>query len=151
MGKKANAKAAVSSKSAVRKLPVHKSCGANTGLGICAFFATIFEANEELPQKKRRSDEAIAAEVELEFPSRKTGIGKGKRYSVNVYRGYYNSGKLTGGIPPIVPSFRYSKDGVPVDRRTGRRVLDKDEITFYKNQQKRLRSLTLNSKFGKSA
>lgn len=141
MAKKASAKAAVSSRP-----PVHKSCGVHTGQGICAFFATIFETNEELPRTKRKTDADIAAEVELEFPSRKTGIGKGKKYSVNVYRGYYNSGKLTNGIPPLIPSFRYSKDGIPVDRRTGRRCLDKDEISFFKRQQKRLRSEVLNAK-----
>jgi hypothetical protein len=65
---------------------VHKSRGKETGLGICAFFATLFQANELLPLGRKMTDDMIALRVEQEFPSRKTAHvyrGKGKKRTVN--------------------------------------------------------------------
>lgn len=113
----------------------HKTRGVNTGLGICSFFAYLFEANTIFP--KKLTDEEIALRVSKEFPSRKSAQAFiEKRRTVNEYRQRYHRGDFTGFNPPPKFSFRYDSTGNIVDGRKGRRVLTNIEILGLQSQQK---------------
>jgi hypothetical protein len=104
---------------------IHKSRGVNTGLGVCAYFAMLFRANVKLPKSKKLTDEQIAILVEREFPDRPTAKmyrGQTKTRTINEYRYRYHTGKFTGGNIPSEYSFRYDKNGVEVDGRTGKEL-----------------------------
>ena len=98
-----------------------RSEGIRTGLGICQFWATLFEANERLVQRKKMTDAEIKRQVAEEFPGREAvrklldGVT-----TVNYYRRLYNKGRLTSGRIPKLPSRRYGIDGVRVNGRSGR-------------------------------
>lgn len=116
---------------------IHKSKGLTTGLGICAFFANLFETNELSKPARRLTDEQIAIAVEREFPTRKSAkfFRDPKHYlTVNAYRNYYNQGKFTQGKIPKYVSFRYAKGGIPVEGRLGFRPLMQDEIITISRQ-----------------
>lgn len=110
---------------------IHKSKGKTTGLGICSYIAILFDVNESSPRKKKMTDSDIAKKILEEFPSRKSAksfLDHSVRYlTINSYRGFYNSGALTGTIPKV-RSFRYGKLGLPVEGRKGNRILFPDEI-----------------------
>lgn len=110
-----------------KKAP-RKSEGKVSRLGICAWFAATFEANELLPAKKRLTDEQILLAGMKEFPNRPVwkSFDSGK-LTINAYRQQYNKGDFTQGIPPAIPSFRYNKQGEAVEPRKGLRPLHKKE------------------------
>lgn len=122
--------------------------GVTLGLGICSFFASIFEMNEMVAKKRKLTDEQIEEVVRKEYPNRKGYFFSGSRpkkkrisyassgtsssnwgkVTVNSYRSKYNKGVFTGKIPPDVPSFRYDYRGEKVDSRTGKRPLTPTQI-----------------------
>lgn len=101
-------------------------------LGICRFWAALFEANESRSKRRKMTDEEIKRQVLLEFPIedqpertqsalRKLGaVGEKGSVTVNYYRNLYNKGKLTGGVRPEVQSQRYNLEGEIVNGRSGR-------------------------------
>ncbi len=102
-----------------------RSAGKKYGMGVCQFWAYLFELNESLPKKRKMTDEEIKRQMLLEFPDRKAvlklgEIGKKGTVTVNHYRQLYNMGRLTSDIPPAVRSVRYSLKGLPVNPRTGK-------------------------------
>jgi hypothetical protein len=102
--------------------------GMRTKLGVCAFWAALFELNEALPKQKKMTDAEIKRQFLEEFPdrpsSRRLGaVGAVGEVTVNHYRQLYNRGRFTGGVPPTVPSCRYDAKGGRVDGRTGKRPL----------------------------
>ena len=110
----------------------HRTHGKKTGLGIMAFWATLFEGNEILPKGKKMTNAEIERQVRLEFPHEKTlleNLDSG-RQSVNYYRHLYNKGRMSKpkGSPPETLSFRYNEAGVKVDTRSGNKVLDAKAI-----------------------
>ena len=110
----------------------HRTHGKKTGLGIMAFWATLFEGNEILPKGKKMTNAEIERQVRLEFPHEKTlleNLDSG-RQSVNYYRHLYNKGRMNRpkGTPPETLSYRYNDEGVLVDTRSGNRQLNDDDI-----------------------
>tara|TARA_Y100000401_G_scaffold30623_1_gene22394 strand:+ start:31290 stop:31775 length:486 start_codon:yes stop_codon:yes gene_type:complete len=111
----------------------HRTHGKKTGLGIMAFWKTLFEGNEILPKSKKMTNAEIERQVRLEFPHEKTlleNLDTG-RQSVNYYRHLYNKGRMTKGDTPEYISFRYDGDGKVVNTRTGNRLLSEEEIDAY--------------------
>tara|TARA_R100001163_G_C5068474_1_gene208860 strand:+ start:5768 stop:6253 length:486 start_codon:yes stop_codon:yes gene_type:complete len=111
----------------------HRTHGKKTGLGIMAFWKTLFEGNEILPKSKKMTNAEIERQVRLEFPHEKTlleNLDTG-RQSVNYYRHLYNKGRMTKGDAPEHISFRYDGDGKIVNTRTGNRLLSEEEIDAY--------------------
>ena len=102
--------------------------GKETGMGICAFWSTLFLANEGLPKKKRMTDAEIRRQVLAEFvpedqPARtKESLRKlhDGEVTVNYYRGLYNKGRLTNGEVPDRVSKRYGEGGDAVKGKTGK-------------------------------
>jgi hypothetical protein len=105
--------------------------GEVTNMGICAFWATLFLANEGLPRTKKMTDAEIKAKVLNEFPAEsqpdrtrgsleKLELGI---VTVNYYRGLYNKGRLTRETAPDNPSKRYGDSGDIVNPKTGRPIL----------------------------
>ena len=109
----------------------HRTHGKRTGLGIMAFWATIFEANEILPKLKKMTNAELERQVRAEFPHEATlleNLDSG-RQSVNYYRHLFNKGRMSkpkGSIPEEI-SFRYNTDGLIVDTRSGRWLLKLSE------------------------
>lgn len=127
----------------MKKKGSQKAKGRTSGLGICGFFALLFEANELASKKRKLTNEQIEKEVRKEFPNRKGYFFKGARpvnnrpggsspswgkISVNTYRQKYNKGVFTRKVPPERYSFRYDKQGLVVDTTTGKRFLLPEEI-----------------------
>lgn len=109
---------------------IHKSKGQSIGIGICTYFAILFQVNEIT--SKQRTDEEIAMEVEKEFPNRPTAFcfrEPHKTRSVNEYRHRYNTGKFTNGRIPELYSFRYNSNKERVEASKGQRPLTDEEIT----------------------
>lgn len=117
-----------------------RKLGKETGLSIAGFLALCFESNELLADKKKQTDEQLLARVMAEFPGYEA-----EKYGIPKHRGYYNRGRYTNGIPPAVPSFRYAKNGVKVDFRTGRRELLPEEVTIFLAQHQKFRDATVKS------
>tara|TARA_R110000787_G_scaffold154816_1_gene268512 strand:- start:9 stop:500 length:492 start_codon:yes stop_codon:yes gene_type:complete len=110
----------------------HRTHGKVTGLGIMAFWATIFEANEILPKLKKMTNAELERQVRKEFPHEATlleNLDTG-RQSVNYYRHLFNKGRMSKpkGSSPEKISFRYDTDGVIVDTRSGKRKLSSDVV-----------------------
>lgn len=113
-----------------------KSEGITSGLGVGAYFASLFELNEILPREDKKTDEEILSLCEKEFPNRSIWNGfKGGRwvdgaeyakYSVSSYRTLYNSGRFTKGVIPEKLSFRYDENGNKITK-TGKRLLTLEE------------------------
>lgn len=122
-----------------------------SGLGICAFFALLFESNELCPVKRRMTDDQLLAKVKAEFPDRTAEFGRGKKYTVNQYRNMYNEGRFTGAVPPAKPSFRYDSSGRTVDARLGRRELMPEEVALFTAKHKKRRDKLVKAKLKKSA
>jgi hypothetical protein len=81
------------------------------GVGVCAFWAQLFELNEQLPKGKKMTDAEIFRQVKLHYPKSPGVIAIEKRAkTVHYYRYLYNKGVLTGSIPPKVTSVRYFLD-----------------------------------------
>lgn len=133
-----------------RQTKAKRSVGPS-GLGVCAFFATLFESNELCPVRRRMTDDQILAKAKAEFPGRFDNFGSGKKYSVNQYRHMYNGGRFTGTVPPEQPSFRYDSSGRIVDARLGRRELLTEEVTLFKAKHKKRRDALVKAKLKKSA
>ena len=102
--------------------------GKETGMGICAFWSTLFLANEGLPKRRRMTDAEIKRQVLEEFPAdsqpnrtkeslRKLAEGE---VTVNYYRGLYNKGRLTNGKVPEKSSKRYGDNGDEVRGKSGK-------------------------------
>jgi hypothetical protein len=113
----------------------YRTHGKKTGLGIMAFWATLFEGNELLSKSKKMTNAELERQVRAEFPHEKTlleNLDSG-RQSVNYYRHLYNKGRMSKpkGTPPEYISFRYSSDGEVVDTRTGKRLLDTESKNDY--------------------
>ena len=110
----------------------HRTHGKKTGLGIMAFWKTLFEGNELLPVSKKMTNAEIERQVRLEFPHEKVlleNLDTG-RQSVNYYRHLFNKGRMTKGVTPESISFRYNDKGQIVSTRSGKNVLtgfEKDE------------------------
>ena len=129
----------------VRKLGIRKTAdpqvergytpatkGVQTGLGICLFWATLFEANEQLVKARRMTDEEIKRQVLEEFPpdqqttrTKKAllklgAVGEKGSVTVNYHRNCYNKGRYTGGNEPKLQSKRYGPTGDVVNGRTGK-------------------------------
>lgn len=121
-------------------MPVHKSKGKTLGLGICGFFAAIFDSNEVVSKRKKLTDEEIMVAVENEFPDRPSAHsfrGENKTRTINEYRLRYNQGKFSPqGKMPERRSFRYNKDGERVDGRKGNRLLNQLEIDGFISSHK---------------
>lgn len=104
---------------------VPRSAGKKSKMGICQFWAYLFELNESLPRKHRMTDEEIKRQVIQEFPDRqavvKLGpVGQKGEVTVNHYRQKYNVGRFTQGMVPKKLSKRYGLDGKEVNPRTGK-------------------------------
>jgi|TARA_R110000824_G_scaffold229932_3_gene417540 hypothetical protein len=113
----------------------YRTHGKRTGLGIMAFWATLFEGNELLPKSKKMTNAEIERQVRSEFPHEQTlleNLDSG-RQSVNYYRHLYNKGRMSKpkGTPPQHISFRYNEEGLVIDTRTGKRMLDEVEVVEY--------------------
>jgi len=113
----------------------YRTHGRRTGLGIMAFWATLFEGNELLPKSKKMTNAELERQVRSEFPHEQTlleNLDSG-RQSVNYYRHLYNKGRMSKpkGTPPQHISFRYNEEGFVVDTRTGKRMLDEVEVEEY--------------------
>ena len=112
----------------------HRTHGKKTGLGIMAFWRTLFEGNELLPVSKKMTNAEIERQVRLEFPHEKVlleNLDTG-RQSVNYYRHLYNKGRMTKGSPPDMISFRYNDEGKIVSTRAGKNILTAEEQEAYK-------------------
>jgi hypothetical protein len=96
----------------------HKSVGKRTSLGVCTFWAALFERNERVPQEKRMTDAELIRQVAIEFPDRPSTrkLVQGKQ-TVNYHRQLYNSGRYTRGIVPKHQSRRYDEQGNVTNRR----------------------------------
>ena len=82
-----------------------RTVGLRSGLGITAFWATLFKANEDLTKKKKMTDEEIKRHVIAEFPDRIAvrrlgAVGEKGEVTVNYYRILYNRGRLTHAVIP---------------------------------------------------
>ena len=121
--------------------------GRTLGLGVCGYFAVLFEANELAP--KKITDEQIAAKIKLEFPSAKTEIGPGAKYTVNVYRQKYNRGIFTGHVPPERFSFRYNAQGQIIHPGKGNRQLLPEEVKACLKNHAAYRKQMIRQKLGK--
>lgn len=102
-----------------------RSAGKKYGMGICQFWAYLFELNELLPKKRKMTDEEIKRQVLAEFSGRKAlvklgNLGEKGRVTVNHYRQMYNMGRLTSNTPPKRRSYRFGLHGLRVDPRTGK-------------------------------
>jgi hypothetical protein len=107
-----------------------KTQGKRTKLGITRFLFQVFQHNELLPRQDKLTNEQIAAMLLEEFPDQDKlhrGLERGGKFGVNDYRRRYNSGTLVRDVFPDRCSFRYNVSGLPVDARTGRRVLSVTE------------------------
>ena len=125
---------------------IRKSTGITSGMGITQFFISLFEANEILPIKQRMIDAIIARKVAKEFPNRESAqdfISDKPNKTVNSYRYRYNLGKFTRKIPPSKPSFRYDKEGLAVNYKTGTIALNAQEIQHIKREHRKLRTSVL--------
>lgn len=103
-----------------------KTQGKRTKLGLCRFLYEVFRTNELLPRKEKLTNTKIVAMVLEEFPDQERlhrGLREGGKMSINDYRRRYNSGTLLKGILPPRISYRYNKDGLPVDFRGGLKLL----------------------------
>jgi len=104
--------------------------GEVTGLGICAFWATLFLANEGLPRAKKMTDAEIKVKVLAEFPKEKqpnrTGGSLAKledgQVTVNYHRSLYNKGRLTSDGVPVQMSRRFGDSGEVVNSKTGKPI-----------------------------
>lgn len=110
--------------------------GKNFEGGIMLWWATLFQANEALPPRKKLTDESIKEAILNEFPDlgydAPTKLGKSGengRETVNYYRYLYNAGRLTSGKVPEIKSYRYNKEGKRVNGRTGTRLLKENAAT----------------------
>jgi hypothetical protein len=108
-----------------------KKRGKHTGLGVCQFLATLFVANEIVPEKDKLTDEEIKRQILREFPEKIKQLGPlgsvGDR-TVGSWRTDFNKGKFTTGQRPERVSYRYNMDGKRVNGRTGAKVLRPDEV-----------------------
>ena len=107
-----------------------RTTGKRTGMGICAFWCALFEANEALPKARKMTDEEIKRQMIQEFPSQpaiqKLGpVGQRGTVTVNQYRIMYNTGKLSNGVLPAKPSRRYTDKGELANPRTGKPLKEK--------------------------
>jgi len=124
----------------------NKSSGITTGMGILAYFVSLFEANELLSRKLRMSDTTIAKKVAREFPNRLSAqdfISEHPDKTVNSYRGRYNKGTFTRGTPPTVLSLRYNNYGLPVNYKTGTILLTERDETLLRETHDLFRNRTL--------
>jgi hypothetical protein len=125
----------LSSKLKIRQTPDAKPCetrtprtrGKTTNMGICQFWAALFELNEGLPRTRKMTDEEMKRQVLEEFPERESlkrlgAVGEKGELTVNSHRILYNGGRYTQGRVPEKKSVRYGLDGQPVDARTGKAV-----------------------------
>lgn len=122
------------------KPTIDKSKGTSLGMGVCAYFALLFESNEKLPPKKKMTDEVIAKKMRAEFPDRKSSFFSGKPWksgfqdTVNQWRQKYNRGNLTRDLIPTICSFRYDEQGQIVDFRSGKYPLLPEEVDLIKQE-----------------
>ena len=121
-----------------------KAKGKSSGLGICLFIATLLEANELAPKKKKKTDEELAKRIADEYPGKSTAqrFVNGKR-TVNDSRNRYNKGIFTRNIPPKVMSLRYNSKGEAVDGRTGNHRLYQEEIERLREEHNEYRKEAL--------
>ena len=111
----------------------YRTHGKISGMGIMAFWATLFEGNETLSKSKKMTNAEIERQIRLEFPHEETlmeNLDSG-RQSVNYYRHLYNRGRMNKDVPPTQISYRYNEEGFIVDTRTGKRMLDEVEVVEY--------------------
>ena len=131
-----------------QRMVINKISGITTGMGIIQYFISLFEANEFVSAKHKMTDEVIAVKISKEFPDRLSAQdfkdNKDKK-TVNSYRYRYNAGKFTKDIPPATLSFRYNKDGSPVNYKTGTMFLHQEEVEEYKSLHKLSRETKLRS------
>jgi len=114
----------------------HRTHGKKTGLGIMAFWKTLFQGNELLPISKKMTNAEIERQVRLEFPHEKVlleNLDTG-RQSVNYYRHLYNKGRMTKGFSPDTISFRYNDGGKIVATRAGKYILTSEDQEVYKRK-----------------
>ena len=95
--------------------------GKRLNMGVCQFWAYIFELNESLPKAKRMTDAEIKRQFCEEFPDRTAAqrLLAGE-VTINHHRQLYNLGRYTRGHKPAKPSNRYTVDGVLANPRTGK-------------------------------
>jgi len=118
--------------SSARQNKWKKTSGKTLGMGVCAWFCMVFEANEKLDKSKKLTDDMIAQMLVEEYPDHPRSL----KYlspgvpTVNQMRGRYNRGEFsprdpsTGElVPPKIISFRYNEDGRKVNGRTGSKLL----------------------------
>jgi hypothetical protein len=116
----------------------HRTHGVKTGLGIMAFWALLFDANEIRLKSEKMTNAEIERLVREEFPHEETLLSNldSGRQSVNYYRHLFNKGRMSqpkGSLPTNL-SFRYDIGGNLVDTRSGKRVLKADEIVALENK-----------------
>lgn len=126
---------------------VPKSKGITSGLGVCGFFAMLFESNELRSIRTKLTDEKIRELVLAEFPNRKSQFfsRSGVGITVNEYRNRYNKGVFTRGVPPIKRSYRWWS-GMIVDGRTGNHFLIDEEVARLNKEHESLRRKTAKGK-----
>lgn len=133
---------------------IDKSSGKVTGMGVCAYFASLFEANELVSASRKMTDAMILAKVKAEFPEGKVAKTLAKinnpaqsKMTVNgIYRYKYNHGVFTRNIPPKLVSFRYDAKGRIVDYRKGNYPLLPEEIAKIKKDHEALRKKLIKEK-----
>lgn len=123
-------------------------------MGVCAYFASLFEANELVGPNRKMTDEMILTKLKAEFPEGKVSKTLAKlnnrslsSMTVNgIYRYKYNRGTFTRGIPPVSVSFRYDEKGRIVDYRKGKYPLLPEEIAKIKKDHDKLRTKLIKEK-----
>jgi hypothetical protein len=116
----------------------HRTHGVKTGLGIMAFWALLFDANEIRVKLEKMTNAEIERLVRAEFPHEETLLSNldSGRQSVNYYRHLFNKGRMSqpkGALPKNL-SFRYDIEGNLVDTRTGKRPLKAGEVAALENK-----------------
>jgi hypothetical protein len=111
----------------------HRTHGVKTGLGIMAFWALLFDANEIRLKSEKMTNAEIERLVREEFPHEETLLNNldSGRQSVNYYRHLFNKGRMNRGKTPTMISLRYDIDGNVVDTRSGSHIASQKEIAGY--------------------
>jgi hypothetical protein len=107
--------------------------GKTMEMGVFSTWASVFDANESHPKKKKLTDEQIAAFMIAEFPKHDTKLFKllkaGVMHRVQAMRASYNRGQFTKGVKPKKVSHRYDKSGNVCDPIfSGKKGVTMDQI-----------------------
>ncbi len=108
--------------------------GKRTKKGLTQFLFDMFEQNEMAARIDKLTNEKMELMLMEEFPNHDPlikGLQVGGKGGINDYRRRYNCGVLRRDVLPTRISFRYNKDGLRVDTRTGRRLMSVQDQAKY--------------------